>query len=234
MSKPRKIKLTISNPCFEDWNKMKPVDGGRFCKSCNNLIRDFSNYTDRELTEFLPKAAGKVCGQFCNSQLNRLIPVQESSPTPIFRKLLFSSAILAGVASAAHGQNIATPNSSNGSGHAGISYMPPTTKSVEVDTSGIIKGRILDAKTKHPLANAKLMVELDSVHYSTVYTDSTGHYSINIPSSFLNKKITLFPRLDDYENTFKTIVITKFPLEFNFRLHKFKFDEGKTVGYLMM
>lgn len=247
MSKPLKIKISVPNPCSEDWDKMEPKGEGRFCSRCTNIIRDFSTFTDRELVEFLSKTKGKVCGQFANTQLNRLIVVTEPSNTPMFRRLLFGAALTAGVAGTVHGQStapsttdsttrsgITTTSSSNASGNINKTNVPGTNKSNADDTSGIISGRITDAKTKHPLADAKLIVELDSVHYATAYTDSTGHYSVHIPTSYLNKQIILFPRMEDYDNASKTVVITKFPAKFNFGLHKSKFDYGKTKGYMMM
>lgn len=67
-----KINLTIPTPCHENWDKMTPVEKGRFCGSCQKKVIDFSSMTDYELAQFFKKpAAGSVCGRFMTEQLHR-------------------------------------------------------------------------------------------------------------------------------------------------------------------
>ncbi|MFT3827569.1 MAG: carboxypeptidase-like regulatory domain-containing protein [Chitinophagaceae bacterium] len=64
------IKLRVSQPCHEDWNKMTPGEQGRFCAACAKTVIDFSMMSDRELFEYFSMAAGKnVCGRFTRRQL---------------------------------------------------------------------------------------------------------------------------------------------------------------------
>lgn len=66
------IQLTVAEPCHENWDKMNPVQQGRFCGSCQKQVVDFSVMSDRELLQFFQKpSTGSVCGRFMNDQLDR-------------------------------------------------------------------------------------------------------------------------------------------------------------------
>ena len=67
-----KINLTIPTPCHENWDKMTPVEKGRFCGSCQTQVVDFSIMTDHELAQFFKKpSSGSLCGRFMTGQLHR-------------------------------------------------------------------------------------------------------------------------------------------------------------------
>ena len=66
----RKLQLTIPEPCHEDWNKMTPVQKGRFCSSCEKNVFDFTRSTDLQIIETFNKN-NSICGRFLPSQLDR-------------------------------------------------------------------------------------------------------------------------------------------------------------------
>lgn len=69
----KELYIQIPEPCHEDWNKMTPVQQGRYCESCCKEVVDFSLMTDMEIMNFLSKPRGKTCGNFSTDQLNRVI-----------------------------------------------------------------------------------------------------------------------------------------------------------------
>lgn len=69
----KELYIQIPEPCHEDWNKMTPVDQGRYCQSCCKEVVNFSAMTDQEIISFLSKPRGKTCGNFSSDQLNRII-----------------------------------------------------------------------------------------------------------------------------------------------------------------
>jgi len=70
--KKKSIKLSINEPCHEDWGKMSPNEQGRFCDSCAKPVIDFSTSTDLEIIQFLDSHKGqKTCGRFKATQLER-------------------------------------------------------------------------------------------------------------------------------------------------------------------
>ena len=72
----KKLRLTIAEPCHENWDAMSPVEKGKFCGSCQKQVVDFSNMSDRLVAEFFKKpSTGSVCGRFMTDQLDRDIEI---------------------------------------------------------------------------------------------------------------------------------------------------------------
>ncbi|MES2575039.1 MAG: hypothetical protein V4572_08850 [Bacteroidota bacterium] len=67
-----KFKVSIPQPCHEDWNKMTPDETGRFCSVCTKGVVDFTHKNSTEIQEYLIQNKGqKVCGRFRNEQINK-------------------------------------------------------------------------------------------------------------------------------------------------------------------
>lgn len=74
------MKVSIPNPCSENWNDMKASEKGRFCTKCATVVTDFTQKTKAEVTQFFQEASSKVCGRFRNDQLHvALVPVTTPS-----------------------------------------------------------------------------------------------------------------------------------------------------------
>lgn len=65
------IKLSIAEPCHENWDAMLPEDKGRFCLSCQKTVVDFTAMNDRQVFDYFKNYQGNTCGQFSNQQLGR-------------------------------------------------------------------------------------------------------------------------------------------------------------------
>lgn len=68
---PPSLRITISQPCHEDWNAMTPAQQGRHCASCNKVVMDFTAMSDAQIIVYFQSAKGNTCGRFYNNQLNR-------------------------------------------------------------------------------------------------------------------------------------------------------------------
>ena len=69
----RKYKLTIPEPCTENWYKMTPKENGRFCLSCSKTVVDFTSMLPDEVQHFFIQNQNKnICGRFKNSQLDTI------------------------------------------------------------------------------------------------------------------------------------------------------------------
>lgn len=69
----RKYKITISEPCQEDWNKMTPNDQGRFCMSCAKTVVDFTAMLPEEVQHFfIQNQSQNICGRMRKSQLDSI------------------------------------------------------------------------------------------------------------------------------------------------------------------
>ncbi len=67
----RKYRITIPEPCTENWDKMIPNKEGRFCLSCSKTVIDFTSMLPEEIQHFFVQNKNeKVCGRFKKSQLD--------------------------------------------------------------------------------------------------------------------------------------------------------------------
>lgn len=68
------MKITIKEPCHENWNNMAPNDKGAFCLSCKKNVVDFSEKTIDEVKTFFTElpTTENVCGRFKETQLNEM------------------------------------------------------------------------------------------------------------------------------------------------------------------
>lgn len=95
-------KINIPDPCSEDWDRMSPLENGRFCAVCNKCVIDFTQKAPSEIRQILAERKNeKTCGRFYTVQLD---PVRDSGKigNPFFRYLpsaLRDSRILLGVLS---------------------------------------------------------------------------------------------------------------------------------------
>ncbi|TDP03692.1 energy transducer TonB [Flavobacterium sp. 245] len=69
----RKHKITIPEPCHENWDEMFPKDNGRFCMSCSKTVVDFTSMMPDEVRHyFVQNQNEKICGRFRKSQLDTI------------------------------------------------------------------------------------------------------------------------------------------------------------------
>jgi hypothetical protein len=69
----RKYKITIPEPCNENWDKMTPKENGRFCMSCSKTVVDFTSMLPEEVQHFfIQNKNEKICGRFRKSQLDTI------------------------------------------------------------------------------------------------------------------------------------------------------------------
>ena len=56
----KKVSYGIAEPCHEDWNAMIPEEKGRFCKSCEKTVIDFTRMSLPEIHRFMEHAKTSV------------------------------------------------------------------------------------------------------------------------------------------------------------------------------
>ncbi len=97
MMKNRSVKLSIADPCKEDWDGMSPSEKGRFCNSCEKQVVDLSRMTDLEIIQLIDDNPGvKMCGNAKPSQLGRPIQYNMQVVSPILYSNFSLRAILLG------------------------------------------------------------------------------------------------------------------------------------------
>jgi hypothetical protein len=64
------MKLSIPEPCNENWNEMTTTQKGKFCGSCQKDVIDFSKMNKTEIKNYFIQQVGKsTCGRFEARQL---------------------------------------------------------------------------------------------------------------------------------------------------------------------
>lgn len=68
-----KNKITIPEPCHENWDEMTPKNNGRFCLSCSKTVIDFTTMLPEEVQHFFIQNQNQnICGRFKKSQLDTI------------------------------------------------------------------------------------------------------------------------------------------------------------------
>ncbi len=74
----QKIRVSLPEPCHENWSKMTPNEKGRFCSVCQKNVFDFTKLSDLEIINTFNENSD-LCGRIKNSQLNRTLTKQKKS-----------------------------------------------------------------------------------------------------------------------------------------------------------
>jgi len=94
------MKISIPEPCHENWGAMTPNEQGRFCGSCQKTVVDFTNFNAEDIQNYFTKHYGqKVCGRFKNQQLSAIniqIPNTVFNYIPSSRKFALALLIVFG------------------------------------------------------------------------------------------------------------------------------------------
>lgn len=199
----KSVNINVPKPCHENWQNMTPKEQGRFCGSCKTVVVDFTSMSDKEMLDYISKAAGQhACGRFSSEQLNRDIKATEQkrrfSWAYIWNFLLATFLVTESYAQKqpvdSKKPDLQLPNQS------------PTVGTFAVDErvhvpSKEISGVIIDQNSKQPIAGATIMVQGTT---KGVVTDSLGRFKIMVDDK---NTITLEISSVGYET--QTLVLNK-------------------------
>ena len=91
-----KLKISIEDPCNENWDEMKSEFDSRFCSKCSKGVKDFTNMKEEEIFRYLKEnIEDKICGRFYSEQLG-VIKYKENFSTQknsVINNLTFFSAV---------------------------------------------------------------------------------------------------------------------------------------------
>ncbi|MCB0853158.1 MAG: carboxypeptidase-like regulatory domain-containing protein [Bacteroidetes bacterium] len=76
----RKINLTITKPCSEQFENFQPTHAGGFSQSCQKEVIDFTQMSDREILRYFENRSQNTCGRFHQTQLKTYA---EAVPAPV-------------------------------------------------------------------------------------------------------------------------------------------------------
>ncbi|MEP0265451.1 carboxypeptidase-like regulatory domain-containing protein [Dokdonia sp.] len=143
----KSIKITIPEPCHEDWATMTPTQKGRHCALCEKEVIDFTNYTNEQLYKTVANG-GNLCGRFSEKQLDRNISLSRKegrSWASYAASLLIPAAILATQEIKAQGEVYTTEQTDGRYTSLGISSLSRKQNkqdTLQKQTTRIIKGTV--------------------------------------------------------------------------------------------
>jgi hypothetical protein len=78
----KKMRISIENPCHEDWQTMTPETQGRFCGACEKTVVDFTTMSDAEILHYFSKpSVEETCGRFRVEQLSESGTSKQNIPS---------------------------------------------------------------------------------------------------------------------------------------------------------
>lgn len=167
------VKITIPDPCHENWDAMTPVQQGRYCGACQKTVIDFTLMSDGQILDVFKKAGGRhPCGRYLPSQLDR--PLLDTRPKTTFigtlAKRIAAMVLLVQSASTAIAQQAK-------------SHMVTVEQFHEYDTDSLgriqVSGKLIDTLSKQPLPHISVYIrQIDT----TVFTNLNGQFSFAMPA----------------------------------------------------
>lgn len=187
-------KITIPEPCNEDWNQMTATQKGAFCKSCAKEVIDFTRISKSELARKI-KHGQNLCGRFKPEQLNTPLPsvtrsnFQRNAAMLGFTSLLSLSNPLAAQEKKANDTIFISSNTKLEGNLTCTTAKPPAPQVVgriaiepQSTDSIVIKGVVGDGEMPLPGVIIKLVgTEIET------YADFDGLYSLTISKTILKQ-----------------------------------------------
>jgi hypothetical protein len=187
--KTQPFKLTIQNPCSQDWNTMTKNEQGKFCDLCAKSVIDFTHLSDQEISKIIASHSGSTCGRLKVNQLNRELANEKHQRVCSPRKFLAGLFIL-GATKPVFGTNDFTPTSTiQFSVKQGVETGECVVNSSEDTLIQVIEGTVIDDTYFSPIPS--VIVEIRGTSLKAI-TDFDGKFKIVLPDTFEVKVITLY------------------------------------------
>jgi TonB family protein len=224
MKKKKGFILSIDNPCPENWDNMPDTGAdknARHCANCNKSVIDFSNYTDKELLEFISKTKENICGRLSPYQMDRPILSYEPNNNSLLQKFMLGTALATSLAACTEtSKNNTTPPTTEN--YKTVGEIKPLPATDTTPKNNYISGTIRDDKDTVPID--KITVSIKGTEYHAV-TNIDGYFKIDVPDSLMGKKITLLvgeAQLHDptmYNSKKISCTIDKLPFDVKIKLN---------------
>jgi len=174
------FKLSIPEPCHEDWSQMTPAAQGRFCASCKKEVIDYTQLSRKQIADKV-KNGDQICGRYRKDQLETTYFIPEHKP---LRNLGIAAAFtsLLALCEPVQAQEIDTS----------LEFYQTDAifddhKEIIVQDSVAITGFVRDIE-KRPLEGVRIILNGSKV---STRTSKDGSYCITIPKKENTKNTAL-------------------------------------------
>ncbi len=172
------IIISIAAPCHESWDKMTPVEQGRFCQNCQKTVTDFSMMSDKEIISIFSNPQKNICGRFHSEQLNREVSIPVNARR---QPLMPFAAMLAAL-------TVAIPSVQAKNKPAQIQLIPDTSFDPQPSDMVILTGTVKNSVDNSILQRAIVKIKGQAILSAT---DSCGNYELRIPENVAEKRFVL-------------------------------------------
>ena len=233
-----KYKISIPQPCHEDWNKMTPNEKGRFCDACEKTVIDFSNTSKFHLAKRI-HAGENICGRFKSSQLNTTLTYLG----PLYRNGAAWALSLVGLF-AVSATAIAEPRANKTLTNLEMLQYEVLDKlklnnkgeenksEVEQSDSLRLQSTVVDAETKEAISFAVVKLLVDGKFVVVVHTDFDGIFQIECLKT--GKEMTVEVSSLNYETMTITLNGEKEALPNKIEMKKDELDCGYLIGEVII
>ena len=196
---------------------------GKYCGSCEKVVKDFSDLSDEELIQYFKQEKRNECGRFLQSQTITTTPTglaaRLTHKAAAFLTLAFTRFLFPSELKAQQDPNIGPVDKDN----------QVSSKNIYSDSVIFhIKGAVYEKKSGEPLKYAAIYILVNGKPAGgSVYSDNDGKFEVNVPAKNSDDVISLRFR----KRRFKTYTIrnlTPDGAELKIRMHKtFKARYGR-------
>ncbi|HBT10115.1 MULTISPECIES: carboxypeptidase-like regulatory domain-containing protein [Leeuwenhoekiella] len=175
------FKLSIPEPCHEDWSQMTPSAQGRFCSSCEKEVIDFTQLSRKQIIANVQRGE-KICGRYRKDQLATAYFIPQEKPA--FKHLGIAAAFTSLLA-------LCEPVQAQQSQPLLAYYQAEARVDEDKKESGqdsiAIRGNVTD-ELENPIHKARVTLAGTKI---TTLTDTNGNYCITIPKEPNTEKVVL-------------------------------------------
>ncbi|MBC8756231.1 carboxypeptidase-like regulatory domain-containing protein [Kordia sp. YSTF-M3] len=179
--KYQEIKVSIPEPCHEDWNQMTTTEKGKFCGVCTKEVIDFTAESDETIVKHFQKNMN-VCGRFHTSQLDRKLIVDRKKRN--YWLSYAASLLLPMTLFSQEAKKVASK----------------TPKTEQTDNKDF---KSLNIGSLHQRGKIATVIQNDSIVVTGTVTDDTG---LPLPGATIQIKGTETKAFSDFDGNFNTKV----------------------------
>jgi hypothetical protein len=199
-------KISIPNPCSENWDAMQPNDSGRFCNACEKTVIDFTKMSDEDFVAYFQHIKPFSCGRFSERQLDIQIPKKSSPLLPFWKMNKYVAASMiaaAGLSGKVFGQKVETAQIEMNSNNS------EKNTTGEKNTLTIFRGRVLD-KNDIEIPYALIVIQNTNIQLNC---DENGMFELKIPQDLIKNDqcINLLVGAMGYESEIVSINLNYHP-----------------------
>lgn len=169
-------KISIAEPCHENWDSMTPSEKGRFCSSCEKTVHDVAHLSNKEIIQTYNENGDTLCIRIPKERLY-------DHSKPVHNRWWIAALIFLVLGVKNSFAKIMGQNNSK--------WMADAKKDIQLDSIKV-RGTVMDTTSaKEPLPFATVQIMRGNKMLAGGYSDLEGKFSFTIIEDSLYRNDTL-------------------------------------------